>query len=80
MYLKKTKDGYQVTKTKYAEDGESLEKSIWKLCKGHPVVAAKMMKDTISQKQRKKILQKYISQNNLKIKAYKEYGWQYVNL
>ena len=46
MYLKKTKDGYQVTKTKYAEDGESLEKSIWKLCKGHPVVAAKMMKDT----------------------------------
>lgn len=80
MYLKKTKDGYQATKTKYAEDGESLEKSIWKLCKGHPVVAARMMKGTVTQKQRKKILKKYINQNNLKIKAYKEYGWQYVNL
>lgn len=80
MYLKKTKDGYQVTETTYAEDGESMEKSIWKLCKGHPVVAAKMMKGSITQKQRKKTLQRYISQNHLKIKAYKEYGWQYVNL
>lgn len=80
MYLKKTKDGYQVTKTRYAEDGESLERSIWKLCKGYPVVAVRMMKDSVTQKQRKKVLQKYISQNKLKIKAYKEYGWQYVNL
>ena len=80
MYLKKTKDGYQVTKTTYAEDGESLERSIWKLCKGHPVVAARMMKGSITQKQRKKALQRYISQNHIKIKAYKEYGWQYVNL
>lgn len=80
MYLKKTKDGYQVTKTRYAEDGESLEKSIWKLCKGYPVVAVRMMKDSVTQKQRKKVLQKYVSQNKLKIKAYKECGWQYVNL
>ena len=45
MYLKKTKDGYRVTKTRYAEDGESLEKSIWKLCKGYPDVAIRMMKE-----------------------------------
>ena len=80
MYLKKTKDGYRVTKTRYAEDGESLEKSIWKLCKGYPDVAIRMMKDSVTQNQRKKVLQKYVSQNKLKIKAYKEYGWQYVNL
>ena len=80
MYLKKTKDGYRVTKTRYAEDGESLEKSIWKLCKGYPDVAIRMMKDSVTQNQRKKVLQEYVSQNKLKIKAYKEYGWQYVNL
>ena len=80
MYLKKTKDGYRVTKTRYAEDGESLERSIWKLCKGYPYVAVRMMKDSVTQNQRKKVLQKYVSQNKLKIKAYKEYGWQYVNL
>ena len=74
------KDGYRVTKTRYAEDGESLEKSIWKLCKGYPDVAIRMMKDSVTQNQRKKVLQKYVSQNKLKIKAYKEYGWQYVNL
>lgn len=80
MYLKKTKDGYRVTKTRYAEDGESLERSIWKLCKGYPDVAIRMMKDSVTQNQRKKVLQKYVSQNKLKIKAYKEYGWQYINL
>lgn len=80
MYLKKTKDGYRVTKTRYAEDGESLERSIRKLCKGYPDVAIRMMKDSVTQNQRKKVLQKYVSQNKLKIKAYKEYGWQYVNL
>lgn len=80
MYLKKTKDGYRVIKTRYAEDGESLERSIWKLCKGYPDVAIRMMKDSATQNQRKKVLQKYVSQNKLKIKAYKEYGWQYVNL
>ena len=76
----KQKDGYRVTKTRYAEDGESLERSIWKLCKGYPDVAIRMMKDSVTQNQRKKVLQKYVSQNKLKIKAYKEYGWQYVNL
>lgn len=80
MYLKKTKDGYRVTKTRYAEDGESMERSIWKLCKGYSDVAIRMMKDSATQNQRKKVLQKYVSQNKLKIKAYKEYGWQYVNL
>ena len=80
MYLKKTKDGYRVTKTRYAEDGESMERSIWKLCKEYPDVAIRMMKDSATQNQRKKVLQKYVSQNKLKIKAYKEYGWQYVNL
>lgn len=80
MYLKKTKDGYRVTKTRYAEDGESQERSIWKLCKGYPDVAIRMMKDSVTQNQRKKVLQEYVSQNKLKIKAYKEYGWQYVNL
>lgn len=80
MYLKKTKDGYRVTKTRYAKGGESLERSIWKLCKGYPDVAIRMMKDSATQNQRKKVLQKYVSQNKLKIKAYKEYGWQYVNL
>ena len=80
MYLKKTKDGYRVTKTRYAEDGESLERSIWKLCKGYPDVAIRILKDSVTQNQRKKVLQKYVSQNKLKIKAYKEYGWQYVNL
>lgn len=80
MYLKKTKDGYRVTKTRYAEDGESLERSIWKLCKGYPDVAIRMMKDSVTENQRKKVLQEYVSQNKLKIKAYKEYGWQYVNL
>ena len=80
MYLKKTKDGYRVTKTRYAKGGESLERSIWKLCKGYPDVAIRMMKDSVTQNQRKKVLQKYVSQNKLKIKAYKEYGWQYVNL
>lgn len=80
MYLKKINDGYKVTKTKYAEDGALLEESIYKLCKGHPIVAAKMLKGSISEKQRKRTLKKYIRQNNLKIKAYKEYGWQYINL
>ena len=80
MYLKKTKDGYRVIKTRYAEDGESLERSIWKLCKGYPDVAIRMMKDSVTENQRKKVLQEYVSQNKLKIKAYKEYGWQYVNL
>ena len=39
-----------------------------------------MLKDSISDRQRKQALKKYIGQNNLKIKAYKEYGWQYINL
>ncbi|MFR2170335.1 MAG: hypothetical protein ACLS54_06530 [Anaerostipes hadrus] len=54
MYLKKTKDGYRVTKTRYAEDGESLERSIWKLCKGHPDrCSERCSKDSISQKSKK---------------------------
>ena len=65
MYLKKTKDGYRVTKTRYAEGGESRERSIWKLCKGYPDVAIRMMKDSATQNQRKKVLQKYVSQNKL---------------
>lgn len=80
MTLKKDGDTYKVVKKQYAEDGALLEKSVWKLCKGHPIVAVKMLKDSISDKQRKKALKAYINQNNLKIKAYKEYGWQYVNL
>lgn len=80
MTLKKTGDTYKVTKKQYAEDGSSFEKSVWKLCKGHPIVAAKMLKGSISDKMKKKTLKAYIKQNNLKIKAYKEYGWQYVNL
>ena len=80
MTLKKVGDTYKVTKKQYAEDGSSFEKSVWKLCKGHPIVAAKMLKGSISDKMKKKTLKEYIKQNNLKIKAYKEYGWQYVNL
>ena len=42
MYLKKINDGYKSNeKQKYAEDGALLEESIYKLCKGHPIVAAK---------------------------------------
>lgn len=80
MYLKKTNNGYKVTKAKYAQDGALMEESIYKLCKGHPIVAVRMLKDSISDKQRKQALKKYVEQNNLKIKAYKEYGWQYINL
>ena len=80
MTLKKVGDTYKVTKKQYAEDGSSFEKSVWKLCKGHPIVAAKMLKGSVLDKDRKKALKAYINQNNLKIKAYKEYGWQYVNL
>lgn len=80
MYLKKTNNGYKVTKAKYAQGGALMEESIYKLCKGHPIVAVRMLKDSISDKQRKQALKKYVEQNNLEIKAYKEYGWQYINL
>lgn len=56
MYLKKTKDGYRVTKTRYAEDGESQERSIWKLCKGYPDVAIRMMKGFCHTKSEKESL------------------------
>lgn len=80
MHLKKTGDSYKVVKVEYSKDGSAREESIFKMCKGHPVVALKMMRDSISDRKVKKELRTYVKQNHLDVKAYKDSGWDYVNL
>lgn len=80
MYLKKTGNTYKVTKTQIVEDGESIRKSALKICKGNIIMAEKMISGKEPKKLRRKTIKAYVRQNNLKIKAYKDYGWQYINL
>ena len=80
MHLKKTGNTYKVTKTQIVEDGESIRKSALKICKGNIIMAEKMISGKEPKKLRRKTIKTYVKQNNLKIKAYKDYGWRYVNL
>ena len=80
MYLKKTGNTYKVTKVQIVEDGEGILKSALKICNGNKKMAEKMVNGKQSEKARHKVIKAYVKQNNLKIKAYKDYGWQYINL
>lgn len=80
MYLKKTGNTYKVTKVQIVEDGEGILKSALKICNGNKKLAEKMVSGNRSEKIRCKAIKAYVKQNNLKIKAYKDYGWQYINL
>lgn len=80
MYLKKTGKTYKVTKVEIVEDGEGILESALKICNGNKKMAEKMASGNHSEKVRRKAIKTYVKQNNLKIKAYKDYGWQYINL
>ena len=80
MHLKKTGNTYKVTKVEIVEDGEGILESALKICNGNKKMAEKMASGNYSEKVRRKTIKTYVKQNNLKIKAYKDYGWQYINL
>ena len=64
-------------------DGERYQKGIEEFCKGHPDIYQKYF-DEGNQKMleqiRKKLIKQYVSDNQLDIRYYHDYGWDPVEL
>lgn len=83
FHLKKVNGAYQVTKVDETGDGERYQKGIEEFCKGHPDIYQKYF-DEGNQKMleqiRKKLIKQYVSDNQLDIRYYHDYGWDPVEL
>lgn len=75
MHLKKEEGKYIVTKIETSEDGSEMAPSIRKICKGHPLIAEKMIKEDFPESIKKKNVKKYVELNHLDINYYQNYGW-----
>lgn len=83
--LQKKEEGYSVKKFKIAEgDGGLLMDSIKKLMKGYPeakkALEASTWDDDVAKKEKKRVISRYVKNNDLMIHYYKDYGWDKVKL
>lgn len=74
--VKMSKNGkYIVTKIETSKDGSEMAPSIRKICKGHPLIAERMIKEDFPERIKKKNVKKYVELNHLDINYYQNYGW-----
>lgn len=75
--LKKGSDGYQVTEMNQPKDGQEYAKNLKELTADAPEIYEKYFTDQKEQeeKQRKELIRMYVSDNELPITYYKDYGW-----
>ncbi len=81
MHLKKTADGYEITKYDEVEDGEDYADSLKTICEGSAERVKKFSEASGTvDSEIKSALEAYVEANDLDITAYKEYGWDPVKL
>ena len=85
VHLKKTENGYVVVEAELAKDGAEYIGSIRNFTEGYPEVYDMFMSgsDALGDREiecRKMFLQMYISDNDLDIKYYQDYGWDPVEI
>lgn len=84
FHLKEENGSYVVVEVEEAGDGSFWLESIRNFCEGHPDIYQKYLDWEIYQAQhekiRKEMLEQYVTDNNLDIKFYHDYGWDPVEL
>ena len=81
MHLKQTADGYEVTSSDIAEDGENFTESMKKVCGEWADAAMAVLSDQETRELvRKFTIEDYVSENNLPITKYQDFGWDPVVL
>ncbi len=83
IHLKKANGSYQVVKVEKTGDGAEYQKGIEKFCKGRPDIYRKYFDEDnqiLREKIRKELIEQYVSDNQLAIKYYHDYGWDPVPL
>lgn len=83
IHLKKVNGGYKVIKVQRTGDGERYQKGIEEFCSGHPEIYQKFFDDSgyeLRDKMLKKMMEQYVSDNQLDIRYYHDYGWDPVEL
>ena len=73
-YLKETADGYEVKKILRPRDGGLFAKDLRTFCKGDETMVSKIL-DYDTSRVAVCVLKKYVKQNGLEIRYYKEFGW-----
>lgn len=84
--LQKEEEEYSVKEFEVAKSGGSrLWDSVKKMMKGYPEAEQALEKslegdDDVEEKERKRVIRQYVKDNDLKIRYYKDYGWDKVKL
>lgn len=73
-YLKKTENGYQVKKILHPRDGGFYQQDLLKFCEGDSELVSWIQDNDLS-RITVRTLKKYVKQNNLDIRYFKEFGW-----
>ncbi|WP_408071967.1 hypothetical protein [Butyrivibrio sp. JL13D10] len=81
IHVKSTDEGYEVTSMDVCEDGTGFTESAKKIFGDNYDAFMKDGQDEkLREETRAQIIANYVAANNLSIKAYKDYGWDPVNL
>lgn len=81
IHVKTTDEGYEVTSMDVCEDGAGFTESAKKIFGDNYDAFLKDGQDEkLREDTRAQIISNYVAANNLNIKAYKDYGWDPVNL
>lgn len=81
IHIKSTDSGYEVTSMDVIPDGEDFTESAKKIFGDYYDAFMKDGEDEkLREKTRAQIIANYVAANNLKIKAYQDYGWDPVTL
>ncbi len=81
--LKKENETYTIISVEEAIDGSLYISSLKDICKNHPNIYEKFLNTDPNEqytKNRKVLLEQYITENNLDIKYYHDFGWDPVKL
>ncbi len=84
MHLKKKHGAYQVVDVEETGDGEYYQKGIAQFCEGYPEIYEKFFDFDRGmeqrEKSRKKLIRQYVTDNQLDIQYYHDFGWDPVEL
>ncbi len=74
--------GYTVTDVRYTGDGSEYERGIREFCEGFPNMAKRYFsnENERDRKSRTELIRMYVTDNQLPIKYYKDYGWDPVSV
>ena len=79
LHLTKKDESWQVTKAEKTGDGRYYRKGIEEFCEGHPEILSKYFDfektDEQHDKIRRELIMQYVTDNELDIEYYHDYGW-----